>query len=128
MHNAVRIPERFEFFEHLGLKTSSTVRKFEVPFTKSTIRSFLKNLANTGAIQAQQIEGKRDKRYFANRGEELKYIELEIVGYYIQHYDKKKLLDNILERYSDNEMSSQQNTMRKVLLPPLRKLYIHQFY
>jgi len=97
--------EMFEFFEYLGLKTSSKVRKFEVPFTKSTIRSFLKNLANTGEIQAQQIEGKRDKRYFANRVDELKYVELEIVGFYIQHYDKKKLLDNILERYSDIEMS-----------------------
>ncbi len=88
--------EIYEFFnEHKIESTKSQL------FTKSTIRTYLKDLANDHEIQVQDIEGKRDNYYIALANEEVKYIELEIKGIWLQHWDDTKLLDCIKERLNN---------------------------
>ncbi len=70
-------------------------------FTKSTIRTYLKDLTNDREIQVQDIEGKRDNYYIALTNDEEKYIELEIKGLWLQHWDDTKLLESVKERLSD---------------------------
>ena len=90
--------EIYEFFNDLASSSSTGL-----PFTKSTIRSYLKNLANTSEIQSETLEGKRDKCYFANKILDVKYINLEIIGFYIQNPDPSKLLESVREKLTDNE-------------------------
>jgi len=70
-------------------------------FTKSTIRTYLKDLTNDREIQVQDIEGKRDNYYIALTNEEEKYIELEVKGLWLQHWDHSKLLESVKERLYD---------------------------
>ena len=88
--------EIYEFFNEHNIEST----KGE-PFTKSTIRTYLKDLATQREIQKQDIPGKRDNYYIANMNEEPKYIEIELVGLWLQHYDDSKLLNCVKERLNN---------------------------
>lgn len=87
----------YDFFKKYNIDSS----KGQL-FTKSTIRTYLKVLASADkTIQVQDIPGKRDNYYIALTNPEEKYINLEIVGLWLQHYDASNLLDCVKERLKD---------------------------
>lgn len=88
--------EIYDFFNEHKIESS----KGQL-FTKSTIRTYLKDLANDREIQVQDIEGKRDNYYIALTNDKMKYVELEIKGLWLQHWDDTKLLDSVKERLYD---------------------------
>ena len=88
--------EIYDFFNEHKIESS----KGQL-FTKSTIRTYLKDLTNDQEIQVQDIEGKRDNYYIALTNDKVKYVELEIKGLWLQHWDETKLLDCIKERLKD---------------------------
>jgi len=88
--------EIYEFFSEHNIESTKGV-----PFTKSTIRTYLKDMAIHEEIQKQDIPNKRDNYYIANSDGKEKFIELELVGLWLQHYDDSKLLNCIKERLND---------------------------
>ena len=91
--------EIYDFFNEKNIDSAKNQ-----PFTKSTIRTYLKDLAKTEQIQTQDIEHKRENYYLANRDPTLQYITLQIVGFWLQHYDKTKLMKCIQEKLDDPEI------------------------
>jgi len=92
--------EIYEFFNTLNLKTSTGY-----PFTKSSIKTYLKDLSNTNQIQSRQHYGRRFNYYMANKDRTLKYMTLELVGFWVEHYDNKKLLDSTKKRLEEGNLS-----------------------
>lgn len=88
--------EIYEFFNENNIESIK-----RDPFTKSTIRTYLKDMATQREIQKQDIPGKRDNYYIANTNPEEKYIVLELVGLWLQHFDDSKLLDCVKERINN---------------------------
>ena len=88
--------EIYDFFNEHNIESTKGV-----PFTKSTIRTYLKDMAKHKEIQKQDIPGKRDNYYVANSNNEEKFVELELVGLWLQHYDDSKLLNCVKERLND---------------------------
>ena len=88
--------EIYDFFNDKNIESAKSQ-----PFTKSTIRTYLKDLANSNQIQTQDIEHKRENYYLANKNPTIQYITLKIVGLWLQHYDKTKLMNCIKEKLED---------------------------
>jgi len=91
--------EIYEFFDEYKIESTK-----EKPFTKSTIRTYLKTLADTGQIQVQDIPDKRDNYYLANKNPQIKYVDIELVGLWLQHYNDSNLLPGIKERLKDPDL------------------------
>ena len=91
--------EIYDFFNDKNIESAKNQ-----PFTKSTIRTYLKDLANSDQIQTQDIEHKRENYYLANKNPTIQYITLEIVGFWLQHYDKTKLMNCIKEKLEDHDI------------------------
>ncbi|GAI61942.1 unnamed protein product [marine sediment metagenome] len=83
--------EIYEFFEESKDELKNQLKI-------STIRKYLQELSVRDEIVELSIIGKRDKYYIAKSGEETLYLNMELIGLYIHHYDSTKLLDCINER------------------------------
>lgn len=88
--------EIYEFFKFYDIKSSKNT-----PFIKSSIRTYLKDLAKTGQIQIEDIPSKRENYYLAEKSKETEYLTIKLVGLWLQHYDDEKLLDCVKEKLSD---------------------------
>lgn len=92
--------EIYEFFNTLKIRSSEGI-----PFTKSTIRVYLKDLSNTAQIQSRELYGRRYNYYHAKKDESLNYLKLEIVGFWVEHYDEKMLLNSTKKRLEESNFS-----------------------
>jgi len=90
--------EIYEFFKFYNIKSSKST-----PFIKSSIRTYLKDLANSDQIQVEEIPNKRENYYLAKKSRKTEYITIKFVGLWLHHYDDEKLLDCVKEKLSDPE-------------------------